>query len=84
MSASWRVYYRVFLKLAVAAMVICPVTRARAAPPKAGKPPAHSITNTDSAIDPELAEVFPDSKSVNDALRALVAIAARADSRKRA
>jgi hypothetical protein len=35
-------------------------------------------------LDPELAEVFPDSKSVNDALRALVAIAARAESRKRA
>ena len=35
-------------------------------------------------IDPALAEAFPDSKSVNDALRALVAIAARAESRKRA
>jgi hypothetical protein len=35
-------------------------------------------------LDPELAEAFPDSKSVNDALRALVAIATRADSRKRA
>jgi hypothetical protein len=35
-------------------------------------------------IDPELAEAFPDSKSVNDALRALVAIATRAESRKRA
>ena len=35
-------------------------------------------------IDPELAEAFPDSKSVNDALRGLVAIATRADSRKRA
>ena len=35
-------------------------------------------------LDPELAEAFPDSKSVNDALRALVAIAARAESRKRA
>ena len=34
-------------------------------------------------IDPELAEAFPDSKSVNDALRALVAIATRAESRKR-
>lgn len=34
-------------------------------------------------IDPELAEAFPDSKSVNDALRSLVAIAARAESRKR-
>jgi len=35
-------------------------------------------------IDPELAEAFPDSKSVNDALRALVAIAARTEARKRA
>jgi hypothetical protein len=35
-------------------------------------------------LDPELAEAFPDSKSVNDALRALVAIATRAESRKRA
>ena len=35
-------------------------------------------------LDPELAEVFPDSKSVNDALRALVAIATRAETRKRA
>ena len=35
-------------------------------------------------LDPELAEVFPDSKSVNDALRALVAIAARTGTRKRA
>ena len=35
-------------------------------------------------LDPELAEAFPDSKSVNDALRALVAIAVRAESRKRA
>lgn len=35
-------------------------------------------------IDPELAEAFPDSKSVNDALRALVAIAARTEPRKRA
>jgi hypothetical protein len=35
-------------------------------------------------IDPELAEVFPDSKSVNDALRALAAIATRTESRKRA
>ena len=34
-------------------------------------------------IDPELAEAFPDSKSVNDALRALVGIATRAESRKR-
>ena len=33
-------------------------------------------------LDPELAEAFPDSKSVNDALRALVAIATRAESRK--
>jgi hypothetical protein len=34
-------------------------------------------------LDPELAEAFPDSKSVNDALRALVAIAARAETRRR-
>jgi len=34
-------------------------------------------------LDPELAAAFPDSKSVNDALRALVAIATRADRRKR-
>jgi hypothetical protein len=34
-------------------------------------------------IDAELAAAFPDSKSVNDALRALVAIAARAEGRKR-
>ena len=35
-------------------------------------------------LDPELAEAFPDSKSVNDALRALVAIATRTEARKRA
>jgi hypothetical protein len=35
-------------------------------------------------LDPELAQAFPDSKSVNDALRALVEIASRAESRKRA
>ncbi|MCU1301247.1 MAG: hypothetical protein JWQ87_1531 [Candidatus Sulfotelmatobacter sp.] len=35
-------------------------------------------------LDPELAEAFPDSKSVNDALRALVAIATRAEPRNRA
>jgi len=35
-------------------------------------------------LDPEVAEAFPDSKSVNDALRALVAIATRAEPRKRA
>ena len=35
-------------------------------------------------IEPELAEVFPDSKSVNDALRALAAIATRTEGRKRA
>ena len=35
-------------------------------------------------LDPELAEAFPDSKAVNDALRALVAIAVRAETRKRA
>jgi hypothetical protein len=34
-------------------------------------------------LDPELVEAFPDSKSVNDALRALVAIATRAEARKR-
>jgi hypothetical protein len=35
-------------------------------------------------LDPELVEAFPDSKSVNDALRALVAIAVRKEPRKRA
>jgi hypothetical protein len=35
-------------------------------------------------LDPELVEAFPDSKSVNDALRALVVIAARTETRKRA
>lgn len=35
-------------------------------------------------LDPELAKVFPDSKSVNDTLRALVAVATRAEKRKRA
>ena len=35
-------------------------------------------------LDPELAEAFPDSKSVNDALRALAAIAARTPPRERA
>ena len=35
-------------------------------------------------VDPELAEAFPDSKSVNDALRALVTIAMRAETRRRA
>ena len=35
-------------------------------------------------LDPELAEAFPDSKSVNDALRGLVAIATRTETRKRA
>jgi len=34
-------------------------------------------------LDPELAVAFPDSKSVADALHALVAIATRADRRKR-
>jgi hypothetical protein len=34
-------------------------------------------------LDPELTEAFPDSKSVNDALRALLAIATRAEPRKR-
>ena len=32
-------------------------------------------------LDPELAEAFPDSKSVNDALRAFLTITSRADSR---
>ena len=35
-------------------------------------------------LDPELVHAFPDSKSVNDALRALVVIAARAENRRRA
>jgi hypothetical protein len=35
-------------------------------------------------IDSELQEAFPDSRSVNDALRALVAIATRKGPRKRA
>ena len=35
-------------------------------------------------LDPKLAEAFPTSKSVNDALRALVNIATRARPRKRA
>ncbi len=35
-------------------------------------------------LEPELAAAFPDSKSVNDALRALVEIADRASRRKRA
>ena len=35
-------------------------------------------------LDPELAEAFPDSKSVNDALRALLEVATRAERRKRA
>jgi hypothetical protein len=35
-------------------------------------------------LDPDVAAAFPDSKSVNDALRALVAIAERAEARKRA
>ena len=34
-------------------------------------------------LDPDVAAAFPDSKSVNDALRALVAIAERAETRKR-
>ena len=34
-------------------------------------------------LEPELTEAFPDSKSVNDALRALLAIAARTKQRKR-
>ena len=35
-------------------------------------------------IDPELTQAFPDSKSVNEALKALVAIATRNKTRKRA
>jgi hypothetical protein len=35
-------------------------------------------------LDPEVAAAFPDSEAVNEALRALVAIAARAETRKRA
>jgi hypothetical protein len=35
-------------------------------------------------LDPALAKAFPDSKSVNDALRALLGVAARAERRKRA
>jgi hypothetical protein len=34
-------------------------------------------------LDPELMAAFPDSKSVNDALRALLQIATRAKPRKR-
>jgi hypothetical protein len=33
-------------------------------------------------LDPEVAAAFPDSKSVNDALRALLAVAKRAGLRK--
>jgi hypothetical protein len=33
-------------------------------------------------LDPEVAAAFPDSKAVNDALRALLAVAKRADLRK--
>ena len=35
-------------------------------------------------LDPALAEAFPDSKSVNDALKALLAVATRSERRKRA
>jgi hypothetical protein len=35
-------------------------------------------------LEPELVEAFPDSKSVNDALRGLFAIATRANQGKRA
>ena len=35
-------------------------------------------------LEPEVAEAFPDSKSVNDALRALLTIAAQTEQRKRA
>lgn len=34
-------------------------------------------------LDPELVEAFPDSKSVNDAVRGLLAIATRANQGKR-
>ncbi len=34
-------------------------------------------------LEPEVAQAFPDSKSVNDALRALLAIATRAGHSKR-
>jgi len=34
-------------------------------------------------LDPELAQAFPDSKSVNDALRAILAVAMRTDVHKR-
>ena len=34
-------------------------------------------------LEPELAEAFPNSKSVNDALPALLAIATRTEHRKR-
>ena len=40
----------------------------------------HAGTNV-VLLDPELADVFPDSKSMNDALRALVAITSRANAR---
>ncbi len=35
-------------------------------------------------LDPALADAFPDSKSVNDALRELLAVATRVERRKRA
>jgi hypothetical protein len=35
-------------------------------------------------LEPKLVEAFPDSKSVNDALRGLLAIATRANQGKRA
>ena len=34
-------------------------------------------------LDPKSAEAFPDSKSMNDALRALITIASRVDRRDR-
>ena len=34
-------------------------------------------------LDPEVAQAFPDSKSVNDALRAILVVATRADKSKR-
>ena len=35
-------------------------------------------------LDPELVEAFRDSKSVNDTLRGLLALAAKAEARRRA
>lgn len=35
-------------------------------------------------LDPEIASAFPDSKSVNDALRAILKVGIQAEARKRA